>query len=204
MSNNHYYKYSRKRTTQYMIISDIIRGITIEFEVTPGLFSYEHVDEGTKLLLEYAEIPSEGTVLDVGCGYGVIGITLAKLNPKLKVYMVDINKEAVRLAKRNVERNGLEKDRVIVLQGDVYDPVKNMTFEAIYSNPPFATGMYIVERIITEAPHYLKPGGSLQIVVRKGAESVKNLMQQVFGNVELRTSKKGYKVLLSRNNPMNS
>jgi 16S rRNA G1207 methylase RsmC len=198
VSDAHYYKRPHKRVSQYMLISDSIRGVTVEFEAIPGLFSYKHIDEGTRLLLEYAEIPSEGTILDVGCGYGVIGIVIAKLNPSLKVYMVDINEEAVRVAKRNVIRNGLTEDRVIVLQGDVYEPVKNMVFNAIYSNPPFAAGMHIVGRIITEAPHYMKLNATLQIVVRKGAEKVKNMLQQVFGNVEVKTSKKGYKVLLSR------
>jgi 16S rRNA (guanine1207-N2)-methyltransferase len=198
VSDNHYYKSSHKRASQYILISDFIRGITVEFEAIPGLFSYKYVDEGTKLLLEYAEIPSEGAVLDVGCGYGVIGITIAKLNPRLKVYMIDVNEEAVRLTKRNVARNGLKEDRVIVLQGDVYEPVKDMTFNAIYSNPPFAAGLHIVKRIVIEAPHYMKPDATLQIVARKGAEKVKNLMCQVFGNVETKISKKGYKVLLSR------
>ena len=192
----HYYSSARRRSL-YMLISDYIRGVTVEFETAAGLFSYETVDKGTKLLLEVAEIPESGTVLDLGCGYGVIGIVLAKLNPKLRVYMVDINREAVKLAKRNIKRNRVE-DRVTVLLGDLYEPVKGMKFVAIYSNPPLAAGMDVVKRMITEAPNYLEPGGTLQIVVRKGAETVRKCMERTFGNVKQLISKGGYKVFLSR------
>ncbi len=180
-----------------MLISDFIRGVTVEFETAPGIFSYDRVDRGTKLLLEVAEIPSEGIVLDLGCGYGVIGITLAKINPRLKVYMVDINREAVKLARRNAKRNRVD-DRVVVLLGDLYEPVKDMKFNAIYSNPPLAAGMDTVRRIITEAPQHLESKGTLQLVVRKGVEAVKKCMKETFGNVEVLASKWGYKVLMSR------
>lgn len=190
------YIHKPRRRGPYILISDFIRGVTVEFEVVPGLFSYKEVDEGTKLLIEYAEIPQEGVVLDLGCGYGAIGVALAKINPKLRVYMVDINPEAVRLAERNAERNGVS-DRVVVLRSNLYEAVKDLTFDAIYSNPPLAAGMDTVEKIVTEAPNHLKPGGSLQIVVRKGSEYISKLMEKVFGNVETLVSKKGYKVLKS-------
>jgi len=197
MVSNHYYKVKTRKGV-YILISDFIRGISVEFEVVPGLFSYKHIDEGTKLLLEYAEIPEEGTILDIGCGYGVIGIVIAKLNPKLEVYMTDINKDAVEITKRNILRNRLNPEKVKVLHGNLYEPVKDLKFNAIYSNPPFSAGMDIVEKIVQEAPRYLKHRGTLQIVARKGAEKVRKLMLSVFGNVNILVSKKGYKVLLSR------
>ena len=190
----HYY--SGRRRGLYQLISDFIRGVTVEFEVAPGVFSYEEVDFGTKLLIEYAEIPAEGVVLDMGCGYGAIGITLAKLNPKLKVYMVDINREAVKLAKRNAKRNRVE-DRVVILHGDLYEPVRNLKFDAIFSNPPLAAGMDTVLRIVEEAPEHLKKGGTLQVVVRKGAETVRKAMERTFGNVKKLVAKRGYRVFLS-------
>jgi len=194
----HYYTPQKRKSTSYMLISDFIRGVTVEFEVIPGLFSYKEVDEGTKLLLEHAEIPSDGLVLDLGCGYGVIGIVLAKLNPKLKIYMVDINEDAVRVAKRNIKRNEIDETRAIVLQGNLYEPVKNIVFKAIYSNPPLSAGFETVEKIIIEAPQHLENGGVLQIVVRKGVEKVYGLMKKIFNNVEILSTHKGYKVLLSR------
>ena len=103
--NEHYYTEKPRVIGRRSIISDIIRDIPVEFVVEPGVFSCERVDPGTKLLLEYAIIPDKGIILDMGAGYGVIGITIAKANPKLKVYMVEINSRAVKLAKINAKRN---------------------------------------------------------------------------------------------------
>jgi len=164
------------------------------------VFSADEVDEGTKLLLEYARIPEEGVVLDMGCGYGVIGVTLAKLNPRLRVYMIDINPRAVELARYNARLNRVE-DRVVVLQGNLYEPVKGLRFNAIFSNPPLAAGMRVVEAIVREAPGHLVEGGSLQMVLRKGAERIARLMEQVFGGFEVLARKKGYTVLYAEYSP---
>lgn len=193
----HYYT-PQKRRSSYILISDFIRGVTVEFEVTPGLFSYKKIDDGTRLLLEYAEIPNEGAILDLGCGYGAIGIVLAKVNPKLRVYMVDINEEAVRLTKRNLQRNNVGEDRAIVLQGNLYEPVENIKFKAIYSNPPLSAGFETIEKIIRDAPNHLEKGGTLQIVVRKGVEKTYKLMTEIFVHTETLATHKGYRVLLSR------
>lgn len=195
---HHYYTEHERRTSPYMLISDFIRGVTVEFEVVPGLFSYRRVDDGTKLLLEYAEIPDEGVVLDLGCGYGAIGIVIAKVNPKLKVYMVDINEEAVRIAHRNLRRNGLSEERISILHGNLYEPVKNLKFRAIYSNPPLSAGYEVVEKIVLEAPNYMEDGGTLQIVVRKGVEKVHKLLLDVFAHTKVLAVHKGYRVLLAR------
>ncbi len=189
---SHYYRTTKKRGSK--LISDFIRGVTVEFETAPGVFSEDEVDKGTRLLLEVAEVPSEGVILDVGCGYGAVGITLAKAYPNLRVYMVDISKVAVELSKINAKRNGVA-DRVVVLEGNLYEPVKGLKFDAIYSNPPLAAGMDVVRRIVIEAPEHLRPGGSLQMVLRKGHQAIYNLMKSVFGNAEILASKWGYKVL---------
>ena len=197
---SHYY-ISRKKKGGKKLISDFIRGVTVEFETAPGLFSESEIDKGTKLLIEVAEVPEEGIILDMGCGYGAIGITLAKAYPRLKVYMVDINRVAVELAKLNAKRNGVE-DRVVVLHGDLYEPIKDKKFDVILSNPPLAAGMKVTETIVTEAPHHLYKGGSLQVVLRKGHQAIANLMKNTFGNVEILASKWGYKVLKSTMNKL--
>jgi len=127
------------------------------------------VDEGTLLLLENIKIPSEGVVLDIGCGYGVIGIVVAKLNPKLKVYMTDINPLAVKTTKQNAKINNVE-ERIVVLEGDRYEPVKNILFNAIYSNPPLSAGMRVVEDIVLGAREHLVKEGFAQFVLAKGGE----------------------------------
>jgi len=194
----HYY--SKKPSTKYYktLISDVIRGVPVEFYVAPGVFSKGKVDYGTRLLIEVAVLPDTGTVLDVGAGYGVIGITIAKLNPKLRVYMVEINRRAYELCLQNIKLNDVE-DRVTVLLGDLYEPVKNLKFDMIISNPPYSAGMYIVEKLIVESKNYLNQNSTLQIVAKKGQETVKNLMLKTFGNVEILARKSGYKVFMSVN-----
>jgi len=185
---NHYFKpgsYGRKR-----LVSLYIRGVSLEFITYTSLFSGSEVDLGSKLLLEYISIPVDGVVLDIGCGYGVIGIAIAKLNPRLKIYMVDINPLAVKIAKYNAKLNGVE-NRVIVLKGDSYEPVENMFFDAIYSNPPLSAGKNVVEKIVIEARNHLKPNGFAQFVLARGGEYIIDKARKNYSYVE-HVSRKGY------------
>ncbi len=164
----------------------------------PGVFSPRGIDPGTTLLVEHAEIPDRGLILDMGCGYGAIGITLAKAYPGLTVYMVDINRNAVKLAKLNAKLNGVE-DRVVIMHGDLYKPLpRNLFFDAILSNPPLSAGMKTVEKLIREAPEYMKPGATLQLVVWRMHNLVEEAVRDVFGEFKVLASKKGYRVLLAR------
>jgi len=177
------------------LISECIRGVTLEFYTHPSLFSASAVDEGTRLLLENIEVPNEGLALDVGCGYGVIGIFLAKYNPRLKVYMVDINPLAVKLARLNAKLNNVQ-DRVVVIKGDLYDPVRDMKFDTIVSNPPLASGMKVVLRIIREGYERLKDSGSLQLVLRKGdAKVVREALNTGF-KIRKLIRKHGYTIVI--------
>lgn len=186
----HYYKKTPGRKT---IIPLYIHGHTFQFISYSSLFSGSSVDEGTLLLLENIKIPSEGVVLDIGCGYGVIGIVVAKLNPKLKVYMTDINPLAVKTTKQNAKINNVE-ERIVVLEGDRYEPVKNILFNAIYSNPPLSAGMKIVEDIVLGAREHLVKEGFAQFVLAKGGEYLAREAMKIYSYVET-TSKKGYILL---------
>ncbi|MET1129035.1 MAG: methyltransferase [Thermoproteota archaeon] len=190
---SHYFmKQGKKVTTR--LLSEYVLGVTVEFYVARGLFSVDRIDEGTRLLLESARLPESGVVLDLGCGYGAIGITVAKAKPALRVVMVDVNPLAVKLAKLNAKHNGVQ-DRVEVYLGDLYEPVKGQVFDAILTNPPISAGMEVVSRIVREAKNHLKPGGSLQMVVRKGAGSVSSMLEEHFGGYEVLARKRGYTVL---------
>jgi 16S rRNA (guanine1207-N2)-methyltransferase len=191
--SSHYYRPGRRRGP-VRLISDHIRGVTVEFYVTGDVFSATQVDPGTRLLIEHAAVPERGTVLDLGCGYGAIGITLAKAHPGLRVVMVDVNPRAVALARRNVRHNRVE-DRVEVLQGNLYEPLEGRRFDAILSNPPLAAGMDTVLEIIRGAPRYLEPHGSLQLVMRKGAAKALEEMRRRFHRAEVMLRKKGYTIL---------
>jgi len=195
--SQHYYSRRPRRRGSRRLIGCFLRGVTVEFYVYPGVFSVDEVDEGTRLLVENAIVPEDGVVLDMGCGYGVIGVTLAKRYPRLRVVMVDVNPSAVELARMNARLNRVE-DRVEVLLGDLYGPVEGRVFDAIISNPPMSAGMRVVEGIIRGAPRHLRRGGWLELVVRRGAERVARVMEEVFGGVEVLARKHGYRVLASR------
>jgi len=187
----HYFKPGRPG--EKVLIPFTIHGHTFEFLSYTSLFSGRQVDEGTRLLLENVKTPVEGEVLDVGCGYGVIGIVLAKLNPRLRVYMTDVNPLAVKTAQHNAELNGVG-DRVVILQGDRYEPVRDKVFNAIYSNPPLSAGMRIVEEIVLGARDHLAPGGFAQFVLARGGECLKRRAMEAYRVVEAR-GKKGYILL---------
>ena len=188
----HYYKKGKGGRPWDVVIN--VRGVHLVLQAPPGLFSNKELDKGTELLLEFFEVPKEGKALDVGCGYGVIGLFLKRFNPLLDVYMVDVNPLAVKASKVNAERNGLQ---VAVLQGSTYEPTDELgirDFSTIVSNPPLAAGKEVVEEIIRGAPERLKKGGSLQVVLAKGGEWGEKLFKELFKEVE-RKRKKGYTLL---------
>lgn len=192
----HYYK-PGTRCRGRKLISDFLRGVTVEFYVSPQVFSSSEIDAGTRLLIENAVVPEHGKVLDLGCGYGAIGITLAKAYPRLHIVMIDINPLAVELAKQNARLNRVE-DRVTILHGDLYEPVKNMVFDLIISNPPLAAGMDTIEKIIRGAPDHLKKRGTLQLVMRKGEKRALQIMEEAFTTAKILLKKKGYTILYAQ------
>lgn len=163
------------------------------------MFSYKRIDLGSRLLVESMTLPHEGRLLDVGCGYGVIGIVAANLRPQLRVFMTDINERAVQLAKRNVERHRLVN--ATVLEGDIYGPVEGELFDVVISNPPFSAGWRkVVEPLVTGAVERLVFGGLFQVVVRSntGGNALRSMLHEHFGNCEVLGKGSGYRVLLSR------
>lgn len=186
----HYY---RKTPGRRVLIPLYIHGYTFQFISYTSLFSGSSIDEGTLLLIENIKLPGDGLILDIGCGYGVIGVVAAKLNPKLRVYMTDINPLAVKTARQNARLNRVE-DRVVVLEGDRYEPVKGLLFNAIYSNPPLSAGMKIVEDIVLGARDHLSRNGFAQFVLAKGGEYLEREARKTYSIVEA-TSKKGYILL---------
>lgn len=154
-----------------------------------GVFSKGKVDRGTRLLLEAMEkgrlaLPAQGDVCDLGCGYGPIGIAVAKLQPQTRVYMVDINPRAVELAERNVRRHNL--DNVQVRLGDGVGVFAPQRFDLIITNPPIRTGKVQVHALLSEAKEWLVPGGRLALVIRtqQGAKSLAAFLETLFPVVE--------------------
>lgn len=137
-----------------------------------------------------------GKVLDLGCGYGAIGISLAKLNPNAHITMVDINERAVELAVRNIEQNQIKNAAAFVSDGyqQIYD-----RFHTIVSNPPIRAGKKIIYPLFEQSKDFLVPGGCLYLVIQKkqGAKSAADKLRAVFGNCEVINKKGGYWILKS-------
>lgn len=160
-----------------------LRGMEFRFITDRGVFSRERVDFGSQLLIRNMEIAPDETILDLGCGYGAIGIVAARLAPRGRVYMVDVNERAVGLASRNIRLNGLENAEARV--GDGTGPVRGITFHKVLLNPPFRAGKATVHRLVAEAKAALAPGGSLWVVVgnKQGAPSLKRHLEEQFARV---------------------
>ena len=195
--HDHYYVRRPSSPLRLGLIRARLRDRYFEFLTASGVFSKRKIDLGTRLLIEVMDLPEEGLALDVGCGYGAIGIVAAAIRPKLKVILTDVNERAVWLAKKNVERN-LVGSNAEVRQGFLYEAVEGLQFDVILSNPPIAAGMKVVEGLIRGAHERLRPGGSLQIVVRsKLSTRPKAFMEDSFGHVEIVARKSGYRVFRS-------
>lgn len=169
-------------------------GQSFTFLTDSGVFSKKMVDYGSQVLLNTLDFEKGKTLLDLGCGYGPLGISLAKVQG-VKPTMVDVNNRAIDLAKQNAQKNGVEAD---IFHSNIYEKV-NGTFDYIISNPPIRAGKQVVHTIISESINYLKVGGNLTIVIQKkqGAPSAKAKMEEVFGNVEILKRDKGYYILRS-------
>ena len=169
-------------------------GQSFTFLTDSGVFSKKMVDYGSQVLLNTLDFEKGKTLLDLGCGYGPLGISLAKVQG-VKPTMVDVNNRAIDLAKQNAQKNGVEAD---IFQSNIYEKV-NGTFDYIISNPPIRAGKQVVHTIISESINYLKVGGNLTIVIQKkqGGPSAKAKMEEVFGNVEILKRDKGYYILRS-------
>lgn len=192
---DHYYTQSPGAKHEQREYETVLRGQRLRFMTDSGVFSKTGVDYGTRVLVEALDINSDARVLDVGCGYGPIGISAAKLAPRGHVTMIDINERAVQLALNNAKRNGT--DNVTVLQSDLFEQVRGQTFDVILTNPPIRAGKSVVNAIFEEGVGLLVPGGSMWVVIQKkqGAPSAEAKLESIFGNVEVVTKDKGYRIL---------
>lgn len=172
-----------------------IRGHAFTFRTDSGVFSRGELDRGTELLLEALMVGPCELVLDLGCGYGAIGIVAARLSEGGRVILSDVNERAVALARENVASNGIVNAEVRL--GDLYEPVADMMFNLIVCNPSIRAGRGVVDRIVSEAPNHLLDSGSLWLVARtkQGADSLRRRMATAFGKAEIAKRGSGFKVL---------
>ncbi len=198
--SNHYYTKNPETESKEASWTFPLRGREFRFISDSGVFSKKTVDFGSRLLIESFRLNEEvaGDILDVGCGYGPMGLALAHAYPARLVEMVDVNERALSLARRNAEANNIRN--VKVYESNTYDQVpEERQFAAIVSNPPIRAGKQFVHRILSEAHVHLLPGGTLTVVIQKkqGAPSAQQKMLDIFGNVAVIARDKGYWIIQS-------
>ena len=197
--SEHYYSRNPEAASQPSTFQTTLRGFELSFKTDNGVFSKNDIDFGSRLLVETFEEPlKDGALLDVGTGYGPIGITLAKSFPKRQVHMLDINERAVGLAEENAKINGV---KVTVMQSDLFEKADE-SYAAILTNPPIRAGKKVVHHILNTAYDYLFEKGELWVVIQKkqGAPSAIKALESRFDEVEVAAKKKGYYIIKAKKN----
>ena len=167
-------------------------GNALVFTTDAGVFSRDGLDRGTEALLEALPALS-GRVLDLGCGWGPMGVALGKKYPGLEITMTDINQRAVALARRNLAANGVSAE---VVQGDGFEAVTGR-FDAIVTNPPIRAGKSVIYGLFRQARDFLNPGGALYLVIRKqqGAPSALRFLRELYAEAEVIDRSGGFHVI---------
>lgn len=174
-------------------------GNELNFTTDNGVFSKRRVDFGSCVLLAALDQPAfqPHKLLDVGCGYGPLGLAVAKKFPQAQVDMVDVNELALSLATKNAAANQIKN--VNIWSSDQYQTVTAKDYDAIITNPPIRAGKEVVHGILSQAKDHLVVGGTLTAVLQKkqGAPSAKKKLEEVFGNCQVLKKDKGYFILQS-------
>ena len=178
--------------------SAVLHGQKLNFRTTWGVFSPKDIDEGTRLLADLLDVPPDADCLDLGCGYGPLGLTLAKLATRGNVQMIDKDFTAVEYANRNARLNGLTNARAYLSNG--FDQVPDdARFDVIVSNVPAKIGGELLTIFLHDARARLKPDGRLYIVTISGLKDyMKRNLNEVFGNYDKLKQSKTYTAAVAK------
>ena len=198
MSGEHYFSEQPTGEFKPKKIFTAIDGQRVELFTAGGTFSPDHMDTGTAILLEHADqAPSTGNLLDLGCGWGPIALTLAKKNPEATVWAIDVNERSLELTRMNAEKLGLANIRAVHID----DVPADLKFTGIWSNPPIRVGKEALHEILTKWLVRLEDECEAYLVVSKdlGAESLLKWMQTEFENLQSERieTAKGFRIIRS-------
>ncbi|MEY8601483.1 class I SAM-dependent methyltransferase [Staphylococcus shinii] len=198
---SHYYDENPEVESEESLFTYSYDNHDLELVTDAGVFSKGKIDFGSDLLVKtflktYPPGPTKN-IIDVGCGYGPIGLMIAKVSPHHEVTMVDVNQRALNLSRKNKKRNRI--DNVEVKESDGLSQVEDNTYDFVLTNPPIRAGKEVVHRILEDAYVKLKLDGELFVVIQKkqGMPSAKKKIQETFDNVEVLEKSKGYYILRS-------
>jgi 16S rRNA (guanine1207-N2)-methyltransferase len=191
--NDHYYSKQPRAAHQLHELRLEVGDTRLSLISDAGVFSRRAVDSGTLLLLSHVPTPDSGLVLDVGCGYGPIGLYYAASCPRCIVHMTDVNTRAVALSRQNASRNGLTN---VVIHDDTFPADDALRFDLIITNPPIRAGRQVLLEIFVGAHQRLHPGGRFAFVARtqQGAKRLATDAERLFGNVTDVARGGGYRV----------
>ncbi len=193
----HYFTESPKSELKIKKIKSVLRNREIEYYTASGLFSMKKVDKGSELLIKKSLIKENSKILDLGCGYGIIGISLLLTINNIQVTFSDINERAIEITKKNLRLNNLKAETI---QSNGFEKISEL-FEVILLNPPQTAGRDLCFKLIEDSKKHLKEKGTLQIVARhnKGGKELSKKMLEIFNNVKDISKQAGYRIYLSQN-----
>ncbi len=181
---------------QDIIVQSDMREIYLSLHSTWGIFSPREIDEGTELLLKYIDIQKTDDCLDLGCGYGPIGLTLAKLAPQGHITLIDKDFVAIQYSQKNIKLNNITNAEALLSNG--FDQIRNRQFNIIVSNIPAKVGNEMLSLFLHDASQQLKAGGRFYIVTINGLRDyMKRNFKEVFGNYKKCKQGKNYTVAMA-------
>ena len=194
--SDHYYSRKPQTESKPRHWNFTLLGHNFRFETDAGVFSKSEVDFGSRVLIDAFEAPDlEGPILDIGCGYGPIGLSIAKANEGRTVHLVDVNTRAIQLAEKNAAANGIQNVRIY--ESDGLSAVDTANFAAIITNPPIRAGKETIFRFYDESYEKLVSKGELWVVIQKkqGAPSTFSYLEEIFGQVDVVDKARGYWII---------
>ena len=198
----HYFSERPRSISHRRELRFLYRGQLLSFQVDAGVFASHGLDPGTALLIESFQLGLSDRVLDLGCGWGALGVAAARAAPTGHIVMTDVNRRAVLLSRRNLRRNGIANAEV--RPGSGFAPVAGERFDAILTNPPYHVGRPFLLELLAKVPEYLNDGGTLWIV-GKGSQGIRFYQEWLAEHwaplVEVAGRRSGYRALAARPGP---
>ncbi len=190
----HYFASTPRSPQRPRVVRVTLRGQPWAFQTAGGVFARRGLDAGTRLLIETMRVGPADRVLDLGCGYGAIGLVAARLAPRGRVWLIDANRRAAALAQANAVENGISNVRVVV--GDGAGAVRDGSIDLVVTNPPIRAGRHVVETFLDDTWRVLRPGGRFYLVARtaQGAKTIGRLIADRFAEVRQAAIAHGYRV----------
>jgi len=185
-----------KKLREDIVFSETLKNIPFVFHTTWGIFSPRNIDDGTLMLLNYLDISETDDCLDLGCGYGPIGLTMAKLAPKGETTLVDKDFKAVEYSNINAELNQIKNAKALLSNG--FDQIQKKKFDIVVSNIPAKVGNEMLSLFLYDAYKQMKHGGKIYVVTITGLRKyIKRNFEEVFGNYKKLKQGSNYTVAMA-------